>query len=139
MFKNIATGNKVEIIYKNFVPFPIEFNKKVLGIIMHNLLDNAVKNTLVGNITIEVNLTKTRIYISVEDTGIGMKNEIKEYYMKMQKNYETDKLVIQNYGLGLHMVLELLRMLKGELLIESKEGKGTIVTLICDTNNHEIN
>jgi hypothetical protein len=61
-----------------------------------------------------------------------MSNEIKEYYLNLLKNYETDKLAIQNYGLGLHMVLELLRLLKGDLKIDTLADKGTKVTVIID-------
>ncbi len=60
--------------------------------------------------------------------------EIKNYYLNLLKNHETDKLAIQNYGLGLHMVLELLRLLKGDLKIDSKENKGTKVTIIIDND-----
>ena len=63
-----------------------------------------------------------------------MPDEIKNYYLNLQKNFETDKLAIQNYGLGLHMVLELLRLLKGDLKIYSKENEGTKVTIIIDDN-----
>ena len=134
LFKNIAEGNAIVITYNNFAPSQINLNKKITGIIIHNLLDNAIKNTVIGAITIETNLIKNKIYISVEDTGCGIPDEIKNYYLNLQKNFETDKLAIQNYGLGLHMVLELLRLLKGDLKIYSKENEGTKVTIIIDDN-----
>ncbi len=132
LFKNLASENNVTITYNDFTPYSINLNYRVLGIIMHNLLDNAIKNTFGGIIIIEANLYKNKIFISVEDTGIGMSKEIKEYYTNIQKNFETDKLALQNYGLGLHMVLELLRLLKGDLKIQSKEGVGTKITIILD-------
>lgn len=134
LFKNMAEANAVTITYKNFTPTQINLNEKVIGIIVHNLLDNAIKNTIIGTIAIETNITTDKIYISIEDTGSGMPKEIKDYYLNLQKNFETDKLAIQNYGLGLHLVLELLRLLKGELKIYSKENEGTKITLILDTN-----
>jgi signal transduction histidine kinase len=105
-----------------------------VGIIIHNLLDNAIKNTFEGYINIETKISKSILYLSVEDTGTGMPIEIKNYYLNLLKNHETDKLAIQNYGLGLHMVLELLRLLKGDLKIDSKENKGTKVTIIIDND-----
>jgi signal transduction histidine kinase len=134
LFKNMAEANAVIITYKNSASNPINLNKKVIGIIIHNLLDNAIKNTVIGTISIESNIDKNKIYISVEDTGSGMPEEIKNYYLNLQKNFETDKLAIQNYGLGLHMVLELLRLLKGDLKIYSKENEGTKVTIILDVD-----
>lgn len=132
LFKNLASENNVTIIYNDIKPYAINLNYRILGIIMHNLLDNAIKNTFDGSIIIEANLYKNKIFISVEDTGIGMSDEIKEYYANIQKNFETDKLALQNYGLGLHMVLELLRLLKGDLKIQSKEGVGTKITIVID-------
>lgn len=130
LFKNMAEANAVIITYKNFAPSQIDLNKKIVGIIIHNLLDNAIKNTVIGTIAIETKIVKNKIYISIEDTGAGMPLEIKNYYLSLQKSFETDKLAIQNYGLGLHMVLELLRLLKGDLKIYSKENEGTKVTII---------
>lgn len=133
-FKNISEAKGIKLTYSNLSHSSIKLNKKVVGIIVHNLLDNAIKNTHEGYIIIESKIEKDILYLSVEDTGIGMPNEIKKYYLNLLKNYETDKLAIQNYGLGLHMVLELLRLLKGDLKIDSKENKGTKVTVIID--NH---
>jgi len=134
LFKNMAEANAVIITYKNSASNPINLNKKVIGIIIHNLLDNAIKNTVIGTITIETAIIKNKFYISIEDTGAGMPEEIKNYYINLQKNFETDKLAIQNYGLGLHMVLELLRLLKGDLKIYSKENEGTKITIILDVD-----
>lgn len=133
-FKNIAQANGVIISYQNFSNTTIKLNKKVIGIIIHNLLDNSIKNTVIGTINIETKIIKNSLYLSVEDTGSGMPNEIKNYYLNLLKNHETDKLSIQNYGLGLHMVLELLKLLKGDLKIESKENEGTKVTIIIDND-----
>lgn len=133
-FKNIAEAKGIKLTYSNISKSTIKLNKKVVGIIIHNLLDNAIKNTFEGYINIETKISKSILYLSVEDTGTGMPIEIKNYYLNLLKNHETDKLAIQNYGLGLHMVLELLRLLKGDLKIDSKENKGTKVTIIIDND-----
>jgi len=132
LFKNLANENNVVIKAKNVATNPIQLNKKVMSIILHNLLDNATKNTFNGIINVETKVVAEKIYISVEDNGFGMSKEIVAYYINIQKNYERDKLALQNYGLGLHMVLELLRLLKGDMKIYSKEGEGTKVTIIVD-------
>ena len=132
-FKNIAKAKDLKLTYENFSNSSIKLNKKVVGIIIHNLLDNAIKNTNKGFIIVKTKTINNILYLSVEDTGIGMSKEIKNYYLNLLKNHETDKLSIQNYGLGLHMVLELLRLLKGDLKIDSNEKEGTIVTVIIDS------
>lgn len=133
-FKNIAEAKGLQLTYTNLSETTIKLNKKVVGIIIHNLLDNAIKNTFKGYVIVETRIVKNILYLSVEDTGNGIPNEIKNYYLNLLKNYETDKLAIQNYGLGLHMVLELLRLLKGDLKIDATENKGTKVTVIIDND-----
>ena len=132
LFKNLALENNNQIIYRKYNSQEFFLNKRVLGIIIHNLLDNAIKNTHSGKIIISAKVVNNKIYLSVEDNGTGMTDEIKNYYINIVRNYEIDKLALQNYGLGLHMVLELLRLLKGDLKIESKEGSGTKISIILD-------
>ena len=132
LFKNLALENNNQIIYRKYNSQEFFLNKRVLGIIIHNLLDNAIKNTHSGKIIISAKVVNNKIYLSVEDNGTGMTDEIKNYYINIVRNYEIDKLALQNYGLGLHMVLELLRLLKGDLKIESKEGLGTKISIILD-------
>ena len=131
-YKNIAEAKGIQLIFTNMSIATIKLNKKAIGIIIHNLLDNAIKNTFEGEINIETNVVKNTLYLSVTDTGIGMSKELKKYYLNLLNNHEIDKLAIQNYGLGLHMVLELLKLLKGNLKIDSKENEGTKITIIID-------
>lgn len=91
---------------------PIYLNQSVFSITIHNLLDNAIKNTRNGTIKIELNTIKTKCILIVEYNGVWISEKLKAYYMNLQKNYETDKLVLQNYGLGVHMVLEFYVYLK---------------------------
>lgn len=132
LFKNMSDDKKNTITYKNNSSHAVHINRSVFAIMIHNLLDNAIKNTSNGTIKIEINTIKSKIYINVEDNGVGISEELKTYYMNLQKNFETDKLALQNYGLGLHMVLELLRLVKGEMKIYGMPGTGTKITLIVD-------
>lgn len=132
LFKNMSIDKKNSITYKNNSDHTVYINRSIFGIMIHNLLDNAIKNTNNGTIKIEINTIKSKIYINIEDNGVGISEELITYYMNLQKNYETDKLALQNYGLGLHMVLELLRLVKGEMKIYGMLGIGTKITLIVD-------
>ncbi len=63
------------------------------------------KNTKNGYIKIETKLENNKFYCAVEGSDSGMPESIKNYYLRLHKNFKTDKLSIQNYGLGLHMAL----------------------------------
>lgn len=91
--------------------------------IMTNLLDNAVRYTEAGRITIqatgEVVKSNLRLTIVVEDTGIGMTRE------KVNELLSEDTAT----NTGLSIVKRLIDLLKGELVIESEVGKGTKVSV----------
>lgn len=134
LFRNLAFANETSIQYHNLLEQNILVNKKALAIIIHNLLDNAVKNTIKGTITIETKMVNNKFYFSIEDTGVGMSESVKKYYLMLYENFNTEKLFIQKNGLGLYMVLELLKLLNGDVKIDSEENKGTKITIILDAD-----
>lgn len=134
LFKNLALANETKIEYHNLLNQKILINKKALAIIIHNLLDNSIKNTFNGTITLETKVINNKFYFSIEDTGVGISEPVKIYYLTLYENFDTEKLFIQKNGLGLFMILELLKMLNGDIKIVSEENKGTKITIILDTD-----
>ena len=134
LFRNLAFANETNIQYHNLLKQDILVNKKALAIIIHNLLDNAIKNTIKGIITLETKIVNNKFYFSIEDTGVGMPDSFKKYYLSLYENFNTEKLFIQKNGLGLYMVLELLKLLNGDIKIDSEENKGTKITIILDAD-----
>lgn len=90
---------------------------------MTNIIDNATRYTEAGQICLrakgEVVQSNLRLTIQVEDTGMGMSKE------KVAEILADDSSV----NTGLSIVKRLIALLKGELVIESDVGKGTIVTV----------
>jgi K+-sensing histidine kinase KdpD len=107
-------------------------NNKILSIIVHNLLDNAVKNTKNGAIEFFSEKKDNKLFLSIKDTGTGMNKEIVDYYMNLFYQQQVNKLSLRNYGIGLHMVIELLLLLEGGLQIESKINSGTTIMITVD-------
>ncbi|SEQ15583.1 ligand-binding sensor domain-containing protein [Flavobacterium urocaniciphilum] len=134
LFKNLALANETKIEYQNHIKQNILINKKALAIIIHNLLDNSTKHTFKGTITLETKILKNKFYFTIEDTGIGFSEPLKKYYLALHENYNTEKLIIQKNGLGLYMVLELLKLINGDIKINSEENKGTKITIILDVD-----
>lgn len=98
-----------------------------LGQIMERLLDNAIKFTEQGHIYFGYKLNDRYIRFFVEDTGIGMDEEKKEYIFKLfGKSVQEDKSKLYSgTGLGLSISQRLVALLKGELGVESEPGKGS--------------
>ena len=112
------------------VPEKIRSDKQKISIILNNLLDNAVKFTEKGEISIDIGVEKNNLLLKIMDTGIGMTEEEKKEVFK--KFVQLDGSSTRQYsgtGLGLALVKRLVLQLKGEIIVESEAGKGTAVIL----------
>lgn len=120
---------------KNNLPFP---KKRILQIAV-NLLSNAMRFTPEGgSVSVELTLKEMKsymthshlLYISVQDTGIGIGSEEAEEIEA--KNTQAAGDVFKNsdingYGLNFHLVKDLVQTQGGELRVWSAHGKGTHV------------
>jgi signal transduction histidine kinase len=100
---------------------------------MLNLLSNAIKFTPPdGRVTATADLTTSDgLAISVRDTGIGIKAE--DIPRALEPFGQVDNAAtrsLQGTGLGLPLARRLVELHDGELLLESRPGQGTTVTLI---------
>ncbi len=98
--------------------------------IIVNILNNAVKYTETGGITMKVTGETngdTVIYnVSVKDTGIGIRQENIEYIFRAFDRVDSEKThFIQGTGLGLSIVKDLLDLMGGSVDVESVYGVGT--------------
>ncbi|MBC8644209.1 HAMP domain-containing histidine kinase [Flavobacterium lindanitolerans] len=127
IFLNIASSQKTEIINKIDTTLVLSTNKLLLSIIIHNLLDNAIKNTFNGRIVLTSGKRDENIFIRIKDTGKGMSPELVDFY-NTSKNSKTQEGV-RKIGMGLPMVAELLIILNGSMHIESTVQLGTEITI----------
>ncbi|PZR27742.1 MAG: hypothetical protein DI535_09155 [Citrobacter freundii] len=98
----------------------------LFSIILHNLIDNAVKVTVNGVVTITAKKVASGCELTVHDTGIGMSEELVSWVNEV---YDTDsRHAEQVTGLGLMIVKDLSALLQIRLKAESMPGN-TMVTL----------
>jgi PAS domain S-box-containing protein len=101
-----------------------------------NLLSNAVKfSPNAHQVTVELSSEKDHTIISVTDYGIGIpKSEFKKIFTPFTRGKNVD--LIQGTGLGLSIVKEAVDLIGGEIVINSKVGKGTTfsVKILKQTN-----
>lgn len=87
-----------------------------------NLIDNAIKYTQRGGITVTLQDLDDRIRISVKDTGIGMTKKEMEGLFEMYSRGKGMRLFPEGTGLGLYVAQKLLQAHMGKIWAES-EGK----------------
>ncbi|GAB5536709.1 MAG: hypothetical protein Rubg2KO_29580 [Rubricoccaceae bacterium] len=94
------------------------------------LIDNAVRFTEHGSVSVSVLSDGDHALVRVSDTGIGMVPDfVSEAVQPFRQASEGDARTHEGVGVGLTVAERLLDMMGGELFIESAPGDGTTVTL----------
>ena len=97
--------------------------------IIHNLINNSLKYTPKGTITVYLHDDKKRklLFIEIIDTGIGMSQvTIESLFEKFSRASNANSVNIKGTGLGLFVAREMARAMKGEVTAHSEgEGKGS--------------
>ena len=133
-------GDKpIELITKidDTIPRVLYGDASRLKQICVNILTNAVKYTKEGSITFSINsIIKNdvcRLIISVEDTGIGIKQEnINKLFNKFERLDLEDNVTIEGTGLGLAITKKLVDLMHGKIVVQSVYGKGSKFTVSID-------
>lgn len=95
-----------------------------------NLIENAIKYTKTGTVTIDVNGDEERVMVSVSDSGIGIPAEdISHLFQKFYRVDTTDTREIGGTGLGLYLSRRLTESMGGILSVDSEYGKGSTFTI----------
>lgn len=102
-------------------------DEKWLAFILEQILSNAIKYTPKGFVTIETTEEKDRFFITIKDTGIGIKAEdLSRVFEKGYTGYNghADKKAT---GIGLYLCRQMADKLGHTIRMESELGKGTKV------------
>lgn len=102
-----------------------------------NILTNAIKYTKEGWIEFKVSSVVKdnicRLIISVEDTGIGIKEKnIDKLFNKFERLDLEDNVTIEGTGLGLAITKKLVDLMHGKIVVQSVFGKGSKFTVSID-------
>ena len=115
--------------------------------VLINLLNNAVKYTSEGSITLSarcerIALNRVRVWYSVEDTGQGVKKENIPYIFNAFKRVDEEKnRHIEGTGLGLSIVHQLVSLMGGEISVNSVYTKGSTFLVMLEqdiVDDHEL-
>lgn len=91
-----------------------------------NLIENAIKYTPSGDVTVDITGDDKQISISVKDSGIGIPTEdIPHLFQKFYRVDNSDTREIGGTGLGLYLSRRLAETMSGSLRVESKYKEGS--------------
>ncbi len=125
-YEESAKKKGLSLSYENAADNTLTTDKFLFERIVRNLLDNAIKYTESGSVSIKASKTSDLLTVSVKDTGIGIpfdeQDNIWEEFYQL-RNIERDRQ--KGLGLGLSIVTRLTELLDGKISINSAVGKGT--------------
>lgn len=97
--------------------------------VIFNIMDNAVKYRDPDrplDIYLKTWNDDGRLYLSIRDTGIGIKKEnLKKIFEKFYRVHTGNRHDAKGFGLGLAYVKKIVELHKGEIRVDSEYGKGT--------------
>lgn len=111
---------------------------KWLAFMLEQILSNAIKYTPQGGVTIETAEEKDRFFITIKDTGIGIKAEdLPRVFEKGYTGYNghADKKAT---GIGLYLCRQMADKLGHTIRMESEIGKGTKVWIGFDLDYSDV-
>lgn len=114
------------------IPEYVVGDEKRIAQILHILLDNAVKFTATGKISLEAVQTaeidgRVELFFMVLDTGIGISKSDQDKLFKSFSQVEPS--ATRRYGgagLGLNIAKQLVELMDGSILVESEVGRGSM-------------
>ncbi len=122
-------------VYPKKAPKVVHSDQRAVEIIVSNLIDNAVKFTPEGSISLNVEYKKDEkergwFEISVADTGIGIEEDKMDLIFKPFRQID-DSLTrtFEGAGLGLPVSKEIAGLIGGEIMVKSERNKGSVFTL----------
>ncbi|NOX88439.1 MAG: hybrid sensor histidine kinase/response regulator [Calditrichaeota bacterium] len=145
--KSLFTLRKINFAYKLELEDPVVLvDPHKMEKAVTELVQNALKFTKEGGkvlIRAKLDKRKNQVYLSVEDTGIGIPHDkinlIFEPFYEVQNelHHFTSKIEFMGggIGVGLSMTKEIVEAHDAELIVESNPGKGSIFTIIMSAQS----
>jgi CheY-like chemotaxis protein/nitrogen-specific signal transduction histidine kinase len=129
-----AKGLQSSVVISDKLPVFVTGDPVRLRAALENLIDNAVKFTEHGSVTLKVSLVrvpgKVGVAFAISDSGIGLSlAEIKRLFRPFSQANVTIASRFGGAGLGLSSVKQLARAMGGDIVVAQRRGGGTIFTL----------
>lgn len=103
-----------------------------LKLVLTNVIDNCIKYTGEGGVTVNMKVKNDKFLISVTDTGIGLSEEVMQNLFKQSfhRGEQAKKLFAVGKGLGLYLSGKIIEGHHGRIWAESRgDGKGSVFNI----------
>jgi len=98
--------------------------------ILQNLIGNAIKFTEEGGVVVRVGRDAERVSVRVQDTGVGIEASFMPHLFDVFRQESTGlSRTHEGSGLGLSITQRLVRLMEGEISVDSEKGEGSVFTV----------
>jgi signal transduction histidine kinase len=135
-YKSRASQKSIELICLEETDLFCIADTNVLHLILHNLVDNAIKFTNEkGRVVVNMIPVQDFIEVSVTDNGIGIDNETKKKLFLMNSIVPAAGTMHEKgSGIGLVLTRKLIEKLGGKIWVESEPSKGSRFVFIIPSS-----
>lgn len=117
---DVAGGKVVRPLYYTFV------DPNRIREVLQNIIDNAIKYTAEGTVTVRLTGDPTVIQLQIQDTGPGIPPEdLSHLFQKFYRVDNTMTRTVGGTGLGLFISKKIIELYNGRIWVESELGKGS--------------
>lgn len=125
-----AESHNIYLKYEKQGDIPkIPADRMKLKLVLTNVIDNCIKYTAKGGVTVNMEVKNDKLLISVTDTGIGLSDEVIQNLFKQSfhRGEQAKKLFAVGKGLGLFLSGKIVEGHHGKIWAESRgDGKGSV-------------
>ena len=132
MTRSAADERAVSLVpgYDALVPVAVRADPTRLRQVLLNLLSNAVKyNRPGGVVNVALRIEAEWVHLLIEDTGLGMTREQLSHLFEPFNRLGRERGAIEGSGIGLVLTRQLVRLMQGNIEVDSKLGVGTRVSV----------
>jgi signal transduction histidine kinase len=109
---------------------PVLIDREMWEKVVLNLLSNALKFTLQGEIRIELADVDEKVVVKVSDTGTGIAaDKLSRIFERFYRTHDSGSRTHEGAGIGLALVKELVEIMDGRIEVASEVGRGTTFTI----------
>jgi PAS domain S-box-containing protein len=106
--------------------------------VIANLVENAIKYTLKGDVTVDITGDSEHVVVSIADSGIGIPKEDQAHlFQKFYRVDNSDTREIGGTGLGLYLCRRLAEAMNGRIWVESEYKRGSTFFVEFPRLDHE--
>ena len=131
MFEPIALKKNLQFNFTNEIDEQLQANSDPLKMkqIISNLISNAIKYTIEGQISFRANAENGQLVFRIQDTGIGIPADKLDEIFKPFVRTDSGSKLSEGSGYGLSVVKGLVDLMEGHIDVQSEVGTGSLFTV----------